>query len=65
MRCKLLLLAILAACNSRVCARHSDCAPPETCGSAGMCESVDASAPVAPDAASDAAAPDAAVDGGP
>jgi hypothetical protein len=54
MRRKLLLLAFLAACNSRVCARHSDCAPPQTCGSAGMCESVDASAPT-PDAAIDAA----------
>ena len=59
---KLLLLVLLAACNDKVCARHSDCAPPMTCGATGTCEvqtdaGVDAYAPSdgGADAASDAA----------
>jgi hypothetical protein len=59
MRCRLLLLVVLAACGRPgTCSRHSDCASGEKCSAAGVCVGT-TDAGVADDAA-----PDAAIDGG-
>ncbi len=59
MRREVLLLVLLAACNSKLCARKSDCAPPATCTGAGACEVTTDAAVVETPATPDAAVADA------
>ena len=64
----LVLVAIMAACHSGTCSRHSDCPAGETCSVAGICTGgspEDANATPVTDAGADGAASDSAVDGGP
>ncbi len=61
-RSGVLLLLLLSACNSKLCARRSDCAPPETCGGNGTCEVVTDAAVVETPATPDANPYDAAID---